>query len=276
MKPYFVTNAAPVAFTRIFLALLLVCAGFGLSACNEPEVVVEETEEAAYKRAKRMEDEGRLDDALEAYVSVIDKRKMAPESHLEAGKLYLAHVEDPISAIYHFRQYLQFKPDSKQAPYVKQLIDTAKKNFISELPGKPFEGNYERVELLDIIEQQKDNNRALQQEVAILRQQLQSLNERAATAPTVTYNMPQPRQQANATQPRATEPSTQQQQPQPSQPATNNVPATYTVQSGDTLSSISKRFYGTEARWRDIYNANQDRMSSPNALKLGQELRLPR
>ena len=50
----------------------------------------------------------------------------------------------------------------------------------------------------------------------------------------------------------------------------------YTVQPGDTLSSISKRFYGTSNRWRQIFKANRDRLASPESLSQGQTIRLPR
>ena len=54
-----------------------------------------------------------------------------------------------------------------------------------------------------------------------------------------------------------------------------SVPRSYTVQSGDSLSSISRKVYGTPSRWIDIYQANRDRMSSENALRVGQALRIP-
>lgn len=50
---------------------------------------------------------------------------------------------------------------------------------------------------------------------------------------------------------------------------------TYTVQSGDTLGSISRKVYGTSARYMEIYNANRDVLSSPNSVTVGQELRIP-
>lgn len=62
----------------------------------------------------------------------------------------------------------------------------------------------------------------------------------------------------------------------PSRPEPPPVPATHTVVAGDTLSSISKKYYGTAARWRDIYNANRVTMSSPSALRIGMVLKLPR
>jgi nucleoid-associated protein YgaU len=52
-------------------------------------------------------------------------------------------------------------------------------------------------------------------------------------------------------------------------------PQTHTVQSGDTLSTISQRYYGTPSRYMDIYQANRDRLKTANALKIGQQLRIP-
>ena len=49
----------------------------------------------------------------------------------------------------------------------------------------------------------------------------------------------------------------------------------YTVQPGDTLSGISKRFYGSVQYSDRIYEANKDRLKSPDDLGLGQKLRIP-
>jgi LysM repeat protein len=50
---------------------------------------------------------------------------------------------------------------------------------------------------------------------------------------------------------------------------------TYAVQTGDTLVSISKKFYQTPARWKDILDANQNQLSNPDELKVGQTIILP-
>jgi nucleoid-associated protein YgaU len=47
------------------------------------------------------------------------------------------------------------------------------------------------------------------------------------------------------------------------------------VQSGDTLVSISRKFYQTTARWKDILDANQNQLSNPDELKAGQTIILP-
>ncbi|WP_348262632.1 LysM peptidoglycan-binding domain-containing protein [Telmatobacter sp. DSM 110680] len=47
----------------------------------------------------------------------------------------------------------------------------------------------------------------------------------------------------------------------------------YTVQSGDNLSKIAKRFYGDASKYRDIAQANG--IDDPDKIKVGQDLNLP-
>ncbi len=50
----------------------------------------------------------------------------------------------------------------------------------------------------------------------------------------------------------------------------------YVVQRGDTLWVIAKKVYGKGSQWRRIYDANRDRLASPEAmLKLGMKLTIP-
>jgi len=50
----------------------------------------------------------------------------------------------------------------------------------------------------------------------------------------------------------------------------------YVVKYGDTLSGIAQRILGAQKKYIDIYNANRDRMSSPDRLEVGKPLRIPR
>lgn len=50
---------------------------------------------------------------------------------------------------------------------------------------------------------------------------------------------------------------------------------TYIVQSGDTLSKIAKEYYGDAGRYMDIFNANKDKLTSPDKIQVGQELVIP-
>lgn len=50
---------------------------------------------------------------------------------------------------------------------------------------------------------------------------------------------------------------------------------TYTVVGGDSLSKIAKKFYGDATQWRHIFEANQDRISNPDMIQIGQVLKIP-
>jgi len=49
----------------------------------------------------------------------------------------------------------------------------------------------------------------------------------------------------------------------------------YTVQKGDTLQKISKKFYGTTKKWNKIYEANKDTLKGPNKIYPGQTIDVP-
>lgn len=89
---------------------------------------------------------------------------------------------------------------------------------------------------------------------------------RPGTIPSVSINLP------SATVAPATPP------PAAVAPAVASTPATprvHTVSSGDSLSKISKQYYGTATRWNDILQANKDVIRNPDALVLGTKLRIP-
>src|SRR5262245_26957758 len=43
----------------------------------------------------------------------------------------------------------------------------------------------------------------------------------------------------------------------------------YTVKAGDTLSKISKRFYGNASEYMRIFNANKDKLTDPDKIEVG-------
>jgi nucleoid-associated protein YgaU len=75
--------------------------------------------------------------------------------------------------------------------------------------------------------------------------------------------------------------------PPPSQPATYEAQVTpaprstaadgqfHTVARNETLYSLARSYYGDERRWKDIYRANQDSITDPNRIFVGQRLLIP-
>ena len=51
--------------------------------------------------------------------------------------------------------------------------------------------------------------------------------------------------------------------------------STYTVKSGDTLSKISRQFYGNASEYMRIFYANRDKLNDPNKIQVGQQLIIP-
>lgn len=255
-----------------FAALLL------LVACAPEGELREETDERAFRRGKSLLREGRQDEALEAFLSVIAGRPDAAESHLEAGLLYLDHLEDPLAAIYHFRQYLSRRPDTEQAGFVRELIETAKKDFVGGLPGEPLGDRRSQAEALDQAKRLQVENERLKRRLAGIREEADQLRSQLEKAREEVARL----QEAVTGQPAEVAPIVIT-PPEGSgtgggsgEGAAAEPPETYTVRSGDTLSRISRTVYGTSGRWTDIFEANRDQLPSPNALRPGQVLQIPR
>ena len=251
------------------LSILLVSL-IGLVGCAPSGVeVVRETDEKQYQLGQDFKNQGRMEEALGAFERVIDARRDAPESHLEADYIYLRTLKDPINAIYHFNRYLRLQPHSSQATQVGQLIETAQKEFARQLPAEPYEGSLDRIDLMDLIQTLKLENEGLKRELIAATSRVQQLENVLGQARRSTQAQAYV-QVGQAGQVRPSLSTTQQAAPTPT-----NAPRAYTIRAGDTLSAISKRFYGTPTRWIDIYQANRDRLSSESAIRVGQEIRIP-
>lgn len=247
------------ALVASLFALIALCA----CAPNGLEVVGE-TDEKQYQLAKDYQGQGRTEEALSAFLRVIDARRDAPESHFEAGYIYLNSMKDPVKAIYHFDRYLQFKPQSPQATQVRQLIETAQKEFARQLPAHPYQGELDRIDLMELVKSLKLENDSLTRDLAAAQQRVQQFENvmgGARRVPTAVAGQ----QSRTPSQGQAATPT-----PNPA-----SAPRSYTVKSGDSLSGISRAVYGTPNRWIDIYQANRDRLSSENDLRVGQDLRIP-
>lgn len=68
---------------------------------------------------------------------------------------------------------------------------------------------------------------------------------------------------------------TQQIEENTSAAETASAARTYEVQSGDTLWHLAKVYYGNGCQFPVIFDANRDKLSDPNAIKIGQILKIP-
>ena len=155
----------PGALLWLSLLLLAGCDGADRLALGT------ETNEPYYRQADQLKRQGRYQEALTAYLKVVEKRNEdAPESHLEAGLIYQQYLKDPIYAIYHFRKYLELEPNSRQADLVRQRIDAAMRDFARTLPARPLEDQTLRLDLMGRIDDLQKQNLDLKEEIARLHQ----------------------------------------------------------------------------------------------------------
>ncbi len=260
------------------MAAVVALCGCGDNGVKLP--ITAETNEAKYIYGEQMLREARPDDALAAFQEVIKKRPDdAPESHLEAGRILLNVKNDPNEAMHHFREYLAVKPNTEQAPMVAQLIETAKKQFARSLPGN--KGAYDEVDLIDQIASLKAENENLRRQLGgpaarMSGVSLQNPSTMVTASPPPSAAIPATSSPKAGTPPPVTARVTSTVPPPPTAVTAATPARTYSVQSGDTLSSISMKIYGVRSRYLEIYNANTDQLSSPNAtLHVGQVLKLP-
>ncbi len=259
---------------------------FGGCGFYDTAETVNEEEERSYQRGKQYLREGRQENALSSFLRVIERRPGdAPESHLEAADIYLTHLEEPVEAIYHFRRYLEQKPNSPQADLVRGRINRAMKEFARTLPADPLRYPVERMDLIASVEELERENSELKRAVAQLREESEALRaqvreaeERAEEA----SRRVQARRQEEASR-RQREPQQRASLAASEEPdrsggderESSRGTETYTVQSGDTLYRISSRFYGTGNRWDEIYEANRDVLPNANSVRAGMELEIP-
>ncbi|MEO6876473.1 MAG: LysM peptidoglycan-binding domain-containing protein [Opitutaceae bacterium] len=291
------------------LLVLLLVAG-----CDRGDTLTlsSETDEPYYRQGQQLSKQGRNQEALNAYLKVIAKRdETAPESHLEVGLILLRHVKDPIAAIYHFRKYLELQPNSRQAVYVRGLIDTSKREFARTLPATPLESQADQLEKQDQIDRLLRENDQLNAELAALRGGVAapSVRSHAAlendnlsgaplisipvtpteTAPVADYSpaaVTTPAIQTSAVDdaPRIeavplappTRPAASRTFGKPTKPTKlASSGRLHTVAKGDTLFSLAQKYYNNRAKWRDIYAANRDVMPNETALRPGMQLKIP-
>lgn len=277
----------PAAVLRL-LAPLAVALALAGCADDGRQSYATETDEPLYRQAEQLKRANRNQEALSAYLKVIEKRgDDAPESHLEAGLVYLHHIRDPIAAIHHFRKFLALRPNSAQAPLVRQRIDAAIRDFARTLPAQPVESQLQRVDLIAALDKLKLENDLLKRQLAELQGgRVPETTEgeaepaaRPATDLSISVDtLPTVRTRPGRAEPARAAPAAPRATPPPASatpPASAASARRHTVRPGDTLSSLSQRYYGNRSRWRDIYQANRAQMRSESDLRVGLELVIP-
>ncbi len=282
---------------------------------NDPNVVTAETDDPTYIHGKELLKQGRTPEALASFLKVIERRgeQSSAESHLDAGIIYLKDSKDPVEAYHHFRQYLALQPNSKQAPYVRELIDNARREFARTLPAQSLDNQSQHFELADQIDKLQRENDELHAQLTALRGGANAGVPRTTHATLgVEANPVRPIIPAEATPvgiapdsespislaplPPNAAPAAAVASSNPSgaprtaaanvRPTPTRPPAAasatgpirrHRVAQGEGLFAIAKKYYGVASneKVKAIYEANRDIMKNDKDLKVGMELKIP-
>ncbi|MDR2777047.1 MAG: LysM peptidoglycan-binding domain-containing protein [Puniceicoccales bacterium] len=243
----------------VFFCFFLVV--FGINGCNKGESFDKESSEISDKNfilaTKYVRDE-LFDDAIHCLNDVIKSHKNSPESNLLLGTVYLDKKNDPVTAIYFLKKYMDECGNAKQTQVAEQLIDTAKKEFLKSFPAYNGIAQNE-AELMEILKSLKNQNTTLRQQIVAYRQKISDYETKI-----------------NALQNALQSANKDKENPRSHLPYSPSEAATiHTVEDGETLSSISDKYYGTPNDWQKIFEANNITLKNPKSLRTGQQLIIP-
>jgi len=173
--------------------------------------------------------------AINLYEAALDGTPQSAEVHYKLALLYDDKLNDPLHALHHFKRYLVLNPDGAHATEVKDFMHRDEIALGTSLSGDSVVTRAEAARL-------RNENLNLHRQI-----------ETGAAKPRTGTDKPAPRHGEKG----------------------KSGTRTYTVKDGDTLASISRRFYKTSKRWREIRDANENKIDDPGNLKEGTTLTIP-
>jgi LysM repeat protein len=180
--------------------------------------------------------EGDFERAVNLYEAALDDSPRAAEVHYKLALLYDDKLNDPVSALHHFKRYLAQSPNG---PHAKDVKDSIKRDEIAALTALSGDSVITRAEAARL----RNENLTLHKQ----------LEERAASRTAL-----EKLEAADA-----------------KKSGSKTAGQTYVVRSGDTLFSISRKFYKSPKRWKAILEANKKNIRDPKDLTVGQTLVIP-
>jgi len=190
---------------------------------------------------------GDVDRAIVCYEEGLDGSAEAAELHYSLGMIYYDKKDDPISALHHFQRYLDLAPSGSRREEAKKAMARMELTLASKLASSGL--------------MTRDQGARLKNENLELRKQLAQV-----------HGQPAP---AGAQPPRDARGFSKVPATAAAEKLVGAETRTYTVGKGDTLASISRKFYKTTQRWKDIADANQNALGGSVNLKVGQVLIIP-
>jgi tetratricopeptide (TPR) repeat protein len=228
------TNHLRIAIACLSLFALFAC---GLVGC---ERLTGSRHTQLVQDADGKSAQGDFERAINLYEAALDDSPRCAEVHYKLALLYDDKLNDPVSALHHFKRYLALSPNGSHANDVKNSIKRDEVAVLTILSGDSVVPRAEAARL-------RNENLNLHKEL-----EARSATFRSAPDKSRARDIKQGKTASAKSEGR-----------------------TYIVQSGDTLASISRKFYKSSGRWEKILNANKESIHNPENLKVGQSLIIP-
>jgi nucleoid-associated protein YgaU len=236
-----------VTLHRDFLRLL--CAGgvaamlLALTGCDR---IFQSESARALDTAEKKEKAGDYKAAVQWYEAALEDSPKSADIHYRLALIYDDKLNSPVSALHHFQRYLEIAPKGTHAKDARNFISQDELKLSTSLAKGGVMSQSDAVRL-------KNENLELRKQLTDSRQQITELRS-LATRATVQKGGKSVEIQQKPIPPGA---------------------KTHKVEPGDTLASISRRYFKTSARWRDIQDANFNALEGTVKLKPGMTLVIP-
>ncbi len=218
-----------------FGAVILLLSGCGGNSSRDPRMVL----------AEKCRTEGDFPAAERQIRRYLDSHPDNADAHLRLASLYDESLGDPLGAAYHYREYLRLAPGSGRQEAVRKWQTDAVRRCV---PVKEPDANPKELARL------RRENEELKRLASELEKKL------------LVNSAPVP---ASAAQAPAVSPA-----PPAPAPAPANEEVIYVVRSGDNLSRIARKFYGSSTAIAPIAEANH--LTPKSVLFIGQKLKIPK
>lgn len=202
-----------------------------------------------YIKAENFYAEGNTQEAFTYYEKYIQLR---PNSAKASYKLALMSQDkgDYVKAIYYYEKYLALEPDSSDKEVMQKWIEASKLSLVKEITKdtKPP------------ISQSVDSSIIADSEIAELKQKNDELSKQLISLKESAISVDTSKGEGKLEESLA-------------EPAKKD--KIYIVQEGDNLYKISKKFYNSTKYYKQIIDANKDKLKGTSSIRAGDKLIIP-
>jgi nucleoid-associated protein YgaU len=238
----------------IFAILML-----GFAGCDKFEMPSAAKTEAQAREAMQSGDHSR---AVQTYEALLDGTPKTAAYHYQLALIYDDKLKDPVSALHHFRRFLRMSEDEARKKEVSEYVKRIELIIATRASDAGIVTKREAARLRNENLKLEETVRELREEITVLKRKPDPASAKAS---------PSSKKPERDAQGFSTNPTTRA-----AEQKVGTETKTYTVQKGDTLASISRRFYNSPQRWKDIADANQNQLQGSVNLKVGQTLIIPK